>query len=106
MKDFCPLEFQKIHEPDKDWQCLDGEPCNVHHCVFCVQNKYCLPKLSPQCQKLYDRLKLSPITNAQIRDELQLLEYRRRFKDLRDKYGIQTTKRPLGNGLYEYKLAG
>jgi len=61
------------------------------------------PKLSPQCQKLYDRLKLGSITNAQIRDELRLLEYRRRFCDLREK-GIMTTKKSLGNGLYEYSL--
>lgn len=63
-------------------------------------------KMSPQCQKLYDRLRMGPITNAEIRDELRLLEYRRRFKDLRDKYGIPTTKKPLGHGLYEYSLEG
>lgn len=63
-------------------------------------------KMSPQCQKLYDRLCKGSITNAQIRDELCLLEYRRRFKDLRDKYGIPTTKKPLGHGLYEYSLEG
>jgi hypothetical protein len=62
------------------------------------------PKLSPQCQKLYDRLKLGAITNAEIRDELRLLEYRRRFCDLREK-GIATKKKSLGNGLYEYSLA-
>lgn len=61
------------------------------------------PKLSPQCQKLYDRLRLGPITNAAIRDELRLLEYRRRFCDLREK-GIMTKKRPLGHGLFEYSL--
>ena len=53
------------------------------------------PRLSPQCQKLYDRLLLGPITNAAIRDELRLLEYRRRFCDLREK-GIMTKKKPLG----------
>jgi hypothetical protein len=61
-------------------------------------------KLSPQCQKLYNRLLQGPITNAEIRDQLQLLEYRRRFKDLRDKYGIPTTRIPLGHGLNEYRL--
>jgi len=30
-------------------------------------------KLSPQCQKLYDRLRMGPILNTQIRDELALL---------------------------------
>jgi len=62
------------------------------------------PKLSPQCQKLYDRLKLGPIKNTQIRDELSLLEYRRRFKDLRDKYGIKTESKRLGHGVFEYSL--
>jgi hypothetical protein len=61
------------------------------------------PKLSPQCQKLYDRLKVGPITNAQIRDDLSLLEYRRRFADLREK-GIKTDKQSLGKGIYLYKL--
>jgi hypothetical protein len=61
------------------------------------------PKLSPQCQKLYDRLCQGPITNAAIRDELKLLEYRRRFCDLREK-GIMTKKRPLGKGVVEYSL--
>lgn len=62
------------------------------------------PKLSPQCQKLYDRLRVGPITNAEIRDELRLLEYRRRFADLREKYGIKTIRTPLGKGINEYKL--
>ena len=61
------------------------------------------PRLSPQCQKLYDRLKMGPITNAAIRDELRILEYRRRFADLREK-GIRTKKTPLGKGLIEYRL--
>lgn len=61
------------------------------------------PKLSPQCQKLYDRLCKGSITNAEIRDELRLLEYRRRFCDLREK-GIATKKRSLGNGIFEYSL--
>lgn len=43
-KDFCPIEFQNIRQPDPDWQCADGEPCNVHHCNYCVQNKYCPDK--------------------------------------------------------------
>jgi len=61
-------------------------------------------KMSPQCQKLYDRLCRGPITNAQIRDDLRLLEYRRRFKDLRDKYGIPTESKRLGHGVFEYSL--
>jgi len=62
------------------------------------------PSLSPQCQRLYDRLRLGPITNAEIRDQLRLLEYRRRFADLREKYGIMTEKRSLGHGIFEYSL--
>ena len=65
--------------------------------------KFDMPHLSPQCQKLYDRLLNGPITNAAIRDELRLLEYRRRFADLREK-GIRTKKTPLGKGLVEYRL--
>jgi hypothetical protein len=61
------------------------------------------PKLSPQCQKLYDRLQVGPITNAEIRDELRLLEYRRRFSDLREK-GIETEKKYKGDGIYIYSL--
>lgn len=60
--------------------------------------------MSPQCQKLYDRLKIGPIKNTEIRDELQLLEYRRRFKDLRDKHGIPIERTPLGHGVNEYRL--
>jgi hypothetical protein len=70
-----------------------------------TQLNFSTPKLSPQCQKLYDRLLQGPITNAEIRDQLSLLEYRRRFKDLRDKYGIPTEKKLLGNGVFEYSLA-
>jgi hypothetical protein len=47
---------------------------------------------------------VGPITNAEIRDELRLLEYRRRFADLREKYGIKTIRTPLGKGINEYKL--
>lgn len=61
-------------------------------------------KMSPQCQKLYDRLLEGPITNASIRDDLRLLEYRRRFKDLRDIYGIPIKKERLGKGLNLYSL--
>ena len=61
------------------------------------------PRLSPQCQRLYDRLRQGPITNAEIRDDLRLLEYRRRFADLREK-GIKTEKQSMGKGIYLYKL--
>lgn len=61
-------------------------------------------KLSPQCQKLYDRLKKGPILNTEIRDELQLLEYRRRFKDLKDNHGIKIKREPMGKGVNKYSL--
>lgn len=69
-----------------------------------IEINFSSPKLSPQCQKLYDRLLLGPITNCEIRDELRLLEYRRRFCDLREK-GIMTEKKSLGNGIFEYSIA-
>jgi hypothetical protein len=61
------------------------------------------PKLSPQCQKLYDRLLLGPITTDAIRDELRLIHYSRRFTDLKQA-GIIWDKRYVGNNLYEYRL--
>jgi len=32
--------------------------------------------------------------------DIRLLEYRRRFKDLRDKYGIPTESKRLGHGVF------
>ena len=66
-----------------------------------------LPKkkiMSRQCQKLYDRLLLGPVLNTELRDDIGLLEYRRRFKDLRDFYGIDTKWVRVGKGVNEYKL--
>lgn len=39
--------------------------------------------ISPKAQLIYDRLMLGPITSGQIRDELGLLEYRRRITEIR-----------------------
>ena len=61
------------------------------------------PKLSPQCQKLYDRLLRGPITNAAIRDELRLIHYSRRFTDLKVA-GIYWKKEYRGHGIFEYFL--
>ena len=61
------------------------------------------PKLSPQCQKLYDRLMIAPLTNAQMRDELRLLSYTRRLSDLRDA-GYTIKKEYIGEGLFRYSI--
>jgi len=61
------------------------------------------PKLSPQCQKLYDRLMIAPLTNAQMRDELRLLSYTRRLSDLREA-GYHIKKEYIGDGLFRYSL--
>lgn len=60
--------------------------------------------MSRQCQKLYNRLCLGPVKNSELRDDTDLLEYRRRFKDLRDFHGIKIKKEYIGHGLYEYSL--
>jgi len=61
------------------------------------------PKLTPQSQRLLDRLSISPMTNAQMRDELRLLSYTRRLSDLRDA-GIKIKKSYIGDGLFLYSL--
>jgi hypothetical protein len=61
------------------------------------------PKLTPQSQRLLDRLSIAPITNAQMRDELRLLSYTRRLSDLRDA-GIKIKKSYIGDGLFLYSL--
>ena len=64
------------------------------------------PKLSPQCQKLYDRLKMGSITNCQMRDELRLLSYTRRIFEVKKAIEPDKTinKKHLGNGIYEYSI--
>lgn len=62
-------------------------------------------KLSPQCQKLYDRLLKGSITNYEMRDDLRLLSYTRRMTDLKQA-GIEWTKEYKGNGIFEYSLRG
>lgn len=64
------------------------------------------PKLSPQCQKLYDRLCKGSITNAEMRDELRLLCYTKRVSELRRILNNEIPKKSLGNGLFEYSLEG
>ena len=62
--------------------------------------------MSRQCQKLYNRLLQGPVLNTELRDDTDLLEYRRRFKDLRDFHGIQTIRKSVGKGVNLYSLAG
>jgi hypothetical protein len=61
------------------------------------------PKLSPQCQKLYDRLRQGPMTNYEMRDELRLLSYTRRMTDLKEA-GIAWQKEYRGDGIFVYSL--
>jgi hypothetical protein len=64
------------------------------------------PSLTPQSQRLLDRLELGPITNDQIRDELRLLEYRRRKFEVKQYIEPDRTivKRFLGKGRVEYSI--
>ena len=64
------------------------------------------PKLTPQSQRLYERLRIAPITNAAIRDELRLLSYTRRLSDIREVLpsNQRIEKKWLGHGIFEYSL--
>jgi len=64
------------------------------------------PSLTPQAQKLLNRLEIGPITNDQIRDELRLLEYRRRKFEVKKHIEPDRTivKRFLGKGKVEYSI--
>ena len=61
------------------------------------------PKLTPQAQRLLDRLSICPLTNAEMRDELRLLSYTRRLSDLRDA-GYTIKKEYIGEGLFRYSI--
>jgi hypothetical protein len=64
------------------------------------------PSLTPQAQKLLNRLEEGPITNVYIRDELRLLEYRRRKFEVKKHIEPERTvvKRFLGKGIVEYSI--
>jgi hypothetical protein len=66
------------------------------------------PSLTPQSQRLLERLKLGEITNVQMRDELQLLSYTRRLYEVKRHVEPEKTivKRHIENGIYSYKLTG
>lgn len=61
------------------------------------------PTLTPQSQRLLERLMVAPLTNAEMRDELRLLSYTRRLSDLRDA-GYTIKKEYVGNGLFKYSI--
>lgn len=61
------------------------------------------PTLTPQSQRLLDRLMISPITNAEMRDSLRLLSYTRRLSDLREQ-GIRIKKEYIKDGIFKYSL--
>lgn len=63
------------------------------------------PSLTPQSQRLLDRLELGPITNCDMRDQLALLSYTKRLSEVRRAVRPkEIIKRHLGNGVYEYSI--
>jgi hypothetical protein len=61
------------------------------------------PVLTPQSQRLLDRLQAGPITNFEMRDQLRLLSYTRRLSDLREQ-GIRIKKEYIKDGVFKYSL--
>ena len=60
-----------------------------------------------QDRRLYERMLLGPVSNAQMRDELRLLSYTRRLSDIREKitpHGLTIRKEHQGNGVFVYSL--
>lgn len=60
-----------------------------------------------QDRRLYERMLLGPVSNAQMRDELRLLSYTRRLSDIREKlfpHGFTIRKEYQGNGVFVYSL--
>jgi hypothetical protein len=80
-------------------------PATAFRGIMQTQLNFDKPALTPQSQRLLDRLILSPITNAEMRDELRLLSYTRRIFEVRQAVAPRAiVKRHLGNGVFEYKL--
>ena len=60
-----------------------------------------------QDRRLFERMILGPVSNAQMRDELRLLSYTRRLSDIREKlypHGLTIKKEHHGNGVFVYSL--
>lgn len=64
------------------------------------------PSLTPQSQRLFERLLSGPITNCEMRDQLRLLSYTRRIFEVKKAIEPDRTiaKRHIGNGVFEYRL--
>jgi len=59
--------------------------------------------------RLYERLKYGPITNGTIVKDLHILKYTGRLSDVREAlrpHLLDVSGRPLGGGLWEYRIAG
>jgi hypothetical protein len=64
-------------------------------------------KAGTQDERLYSRLLVAPITNAEIVDELRIFSYTRRVSDLREKlkpYLMDVKAERVRNGLFIYTL--
>lgn len=63
-------------------------------------------KLTPQAQRLKDRMLTGPITNVEMRDDLRLLSYTRRLFEVKKNVEPEMTvvKKYIGNGIFQYSL--
>jgi hypothetical protein len=64
-------------------------------------------KKGSQDFRIYERLLVAPLTNAEIIDELRVFSYTRRISDLREKlkpYLMDVKATRIREGLFEYKL--
>lgn len=61
-----------------------------------------------QNHRLYERLKVAPVTNAEIVREMNIFNSTGRAADLRKflkSHGLDVISKPLGDGLYQYQLS-
>ena len=66
-------------------------------------------KSGTQNERLYRRLLEGPVTNAEIVHDLNILKYTGRLSDVRkalQTHLMDVAKRPLGGGLWQYRLRG
>ena len=63
-------------------------------------------KLTPQAQRLKDRMLAGPITNVEMRDDLRLLSYTRRLFEVKKNVEPEMTvvKKYIGKGIFEYSI--
>lgn len=63
------------------------------------------PKLSPQCQRLLDWLRIRPVWNYEICNDLHILNYTGRVSDLRKSgYKIAEVREAAKGGSRLYRL--